>query len=297
MDDPSPLSDASMTPPGPAGEAVALEHWRQIARQWRQVGPPLRPTEQDLAVVGEAIRAWGHRHGQPRALVLGVTPEYYHLPWPAGASVLAVDHTQAMIDAVWPGPRGAALCAEWTDLPLAAGSRDIALCDGGLHLLAYPHEQQRFVRALHRVVAPGGLCLLRLFVPPPQRESPAAVIDDLLRRRIASLSGLKFRLWMALQREVARGVALAAVWETVHRVEPDWAQLASHVGWSLEHLSAIDTYRDSATRYCLPTEAAVRQLFCESPGGFTLEARHTPTYELGGQCPTLVLRRVLRKGT
>ena len=80
------------------------EHWSDTARLWEQLGPPLRPSREDTEFVQSAIDAWAVGKRAPRALILGVTPELYKLRWPAGADVLAMDHTQAMIDCVLPRP-------------------------------------------------------------------------------------------------------------------------------------------------------------------------------------------------
>src|SRR5207248_8807639 len=96
--------------PQPAGG-----HWTEIARQWERVGPPLRPCAEDVAIYQSEVDRWSRAHGAPRALILGVTPELYRLRWPAGTDLAAADHTRSMIDAVWPGPRSAVVCADWTD--------------------------------------------------------------------------------------------------------------------------------------------------------------------------------------
>jgi SAM-dependent methyltransferase len=267
------------------------DHWSDIARQWEQIGPPLRPCVQDVAFYTDTIDRGVRNNGTLRALILGVTPELYHLPWPKGTDVLAVDHTQEMIDTVWPGPRDAAICADWTDLPLESTTCDIALCDGGLHLLSYPQGQQKLVQNLHRIVRPNGLCVLRLFVPPSQRESTDDVLRDLLAARISNLNILKLRLGMALQEDITQGVQLADVWDTIHCVAPDLEQLARQIGWSLEHLQAIHTYRDCLKRYHFFGLTEVRRLFCDNPGGFVVETVHIPNYELGELCPIVVLRR------
>ena len=269
-----------------------LGHWPEIARRWEQVGPPLRPSAEDLAFCAEAVGGWSRRHGAPRVLLLGVTPELYHLPWPGGSDLLAADHTEAMIDAVWPGPREAALCTEWLDLALADGSRDVVLCDGGLHLLAYPEEQRRLVGLLRDVLSDDGLCILRLFVPPPRREPADAVLDDLLAGAIPSLNILKLRLWMSLQESAAEGVELGSVWRALHEVAPGLEGLAERLGWPVEHMLAIDTYRGSTARYYLVTVDQVSDLFCRGAGGFELARLCVPSYEMGEQCPTLVLRRL-----
>lgn len=83
------------------------DHWPRHARQWALVGPPLRPGPDDVAATERAVAAWSAGEGRaPRALVLGVTPELVTMAWPAGARVLAVDRSAAVIDAIL--PRGAA---------------------------------------------------------------------------------------------------------------------------------------------------------------------------------------------
>ena len=50
--------------------------------------------------------------------------------------------------------RNAVVCADWTELPFAPGSLDLALCDGGFPLVSpHPHNHIRLVEALHRVLA------------------------------------------------------------------------------------------------------------------------------------------------
>jgi SAM-dependent methyltransferase len=246
---------------------------------------------EDIGFCRDAVQEWARQGGTPRVVLLGVTPELYSLPWPAGTDFLAVDRTQAMIDAVWPGPREAVLCADWLALALPEGSRDVALCDGGLHLLAYPQEQRRLVRVLRRVLSDQGLCILRLYVPPPRRESPEAVLSDLLEGRISSLNTLKLRLGMALLDGADEGVELGAVWRALHAVCPDLERLASRIGWPVERLLAINTYRGSRDRYHFVTVDQVCQLFCCSPGGFEVHCLRVPSYELGERCPTIVFRR------
>ena len=47
-----------------------------------------------------------------------MTPEIYHLRWPAGTEFQAADRAQAMIDNVWPGSPAAVHCEDWTALSL-----------------------------------------------------------------------------------------------------------------------------------------------------------------------------------
>lgn len=280
--------DGHAAPP-PSDRAAA--HWPDVARLWARLGPPLRPSLEDLRFVSDAMRHRARPTRPPRALILGVTPELHDLRWPEGTDLLAIDHTRAMIDAVWPGPRTRVICGDWTAIPLADGSRDFVLCDGGLHLLPHPSGQEALVRTLARVIEPGGICLFRLFVPPDRREAPGRVLQDLLERKVPTLNVLKLRLGMALQRDSAGGVQLGDVWNAVHDLEGDLARLAARIGWDLDHLAAIDTYRGSPTRYHFIGVREAECLFCADPGGFDLIAVRVPSYTLGERCPTLVLRR------
>jgi SAM-dependent methyltransferase len=267
-------------------------HWPDIAKMWKQVGPPLRPSSQDITFLNNTINPWVRDNGSPRALILGVTLELYRLLWPNGTDLLAVDHTRGMINSIWPGPPDAAIYADWTDMPLPDSSRDIVLCDGGIHLLAYPHEHREFIRTLRRVTSPNGICVFRLFIPPKEREEPDKVLRDLLDAKIANLNLLKLRLGMALHNDITQGVQLRHVWNALYEAAPDFNLLASRLGWPLEHLLVINTYRDCPNRYCFLDLDDVCRIFCENPGGFKLEAVHVPTYELGERCPTIVFRRI-----
>jgi hypothetical protein len=224
-------------------------------------------------------------------LLLGVTPELFRLPWPEGTDFLAVDRTQAMIETVWPGPREAVQCADWREFDLPNGSRDVVLCDGGLHLLAYPQEQGRLVEILCSILSDEGLCIFRLYVPPPQRESPDAVLKELLEGKISSLNILKLRLGMALMSSASEGVELGRVWRAIHAAAPNLEELALRIGWPVEHILAIHAYRESAARYHFVTVDQVSELFCASSGGFEVHSLDVPSYELGERCPTIVLRR------
>ncbi len=262
-----------------------------MARVWPQNGPPLRPVNEDIGFCRQAVADWVRGHGAPRVLLLGVTPELYRLPWPKGTDFLAVDRTQAMIDRVWPGPAEAVRCADWLSISLPRASRDVALCDGGWHLVSYPEGQSRLVRNLRDILSAGGLCILRLYVPPTQRESPDAVLRDLLEGKVSSLYILKLRLGMSLMEDALQGVRLGTVWQTLHQAAPDLVALAASIGWTPEHALAINTYRESEARYSFSSVREVCDLFCRAPGGFKLRAVNTPSYELGERCPTVVFQR------
>ena len=280
---------------GPASPDRAGQ-WAKVARNWKLLGPPLRPSQEDVRFSQQAVGTWRGQGAPLRVLLLGVTPELWGLPWPEGTDFLAVDRTMEAIEAVWPGPREAARCADWLEMKLPSASRDIVLCDGGINLLAYPEEQRQLASILREVLSEGGLCILRLFVRPAERETRDAVLADLMGGRIPNMNVLKIRLWMALQESPLQGVDLDAVWRTVQGAAGSLEELASRVGWPLEETLTINAYRGSTTRYWLGTVDEVAKIFCDEVGGFELASTHIPSYEGGQQCPTVVLRRTSRAG-
>lgn len=276
----------------PENDTLAVGQWPKVASTWKQVGSPLRPVDEDLVFFCKALQDWcKDHHGKlPRGLILGVTPELYYLPWPDRALLKAVDRTPEMIRYVWPGSPEDVVMADWRELDLPDAGMDIVMCDGGLHLLDYPAGQLQLINHLRQLIAPGGLLVLRLFVPPAMQESPAAVLAALMEGRIPNLNCLKLRLGMALQETASAGVPLRKVWDTLRSISLDWSDLAGKLGWTLEHLQVIDAYRDSGASYYFVGQDQAVAMICES--AFELRAVEVPSYEMGAQCPTLVFRRL-----
>lgn len=243
--------------------------------------------------IRSALAAWctANAGAAPRGLILGVTPELHRLPWPDPTLVRAADRTPEMIAHVWPGSPDQVLRADWRNVPLDERSIDIALCDGGLHLLDFPSGQTALLAELARVLAPDGLLIVRLFTPPAVTETVDAVLTALLSGGIRDLNCLKLRLGMALQASPESGVQLDTVWRALHDGAGAWPELAQRLGWDIEHLRAIDAYRGSQARYHFVSADSVIALACSTLGAFELEDCHVPGYVMGDQCPTLVLRR------
>jgi SAM-dependent methyltransferase len=263
--------------------------WERVSRNYSV--PPITPSREDLAYCWEAANEWIQRRGSPRVLLLGVTPGLYKLPWPDGTDFLAVDHSQAMIDALWPGPSEAVRCADWLSMGLPEGSRDIVLCDGGVHLLDYPQGQRGLVQVLHRLLSDEGLCVFRLFALPPVRETPDLVIRDLREGRIGNPSALKLRLFMAMHDGPVTGVELGQVFAGLMEAVPDLEAVAARIGWPAEQVLSINNQKDLKCRLHMLTLEETLGLFCADPGAFQLGSVRIPSYELGSCCPTVTLQR------
>ncbi len=266
------------------------DHWNQHARQWSLIGPPLRPAPEDIHLLEAEIQRWqaDAAVAAPRALLCGVTPEIAGMHWPQQTWLTAVDHSRPMISGVWPKDSvpGAAVCGNWLTLPLPDASQHLLAGDGCYSLLVGLARYAAFARELRRVAAPGALLLMRYFIRPDMAEPVARVIDDLRHQRIGNFHVFKWRLAMALHGPLNEGVRLGDIWNAWHQAVPDPGALAAHLGWQLEVVNTINNYRDVDTRYSFPTLTEA----CGLAGDFDMVAMHTPDYELGERCPTLVMR-------
>jgi SAM-dependent methyltransferase len=266
---------------------VARDHFARIAPKWSQLGPPLRPSPDDIAVMQRAAAQLGP---QACAVVLGLTPEIVGCDWPADVTLRAVDHSPAMMAALWPpakGPANAqALLGDWCALPLPAGSVDLVAGDGCYVLLDHPQGYAALTREVRRVLRPGGRYVIRVFLRPDSAETVAEIAQALADGAIGSVHALKLRLLAALHGASGAGSRLDDVWQAWSAMAPQLpAHLAAARGWTTEEIVGVEAYHGLQARYYLPTLAEFRQAL--RPGFTEIECawgRH----ELADRCPTLV---------
>lgn len=208
--------------------------------------------------------------------MLGATPDFYHLPWPKHTELLAADLSAEMLSEVWPGDESQSLRANWSTMHLPPASRDIVLCDGGLCFFRYPDKLQQLANNLDRIIAPGGVFLVRIFLDADSCESPAEIFDELLQNRIRNSCELKLRLWLALKGSDRTSVLLADVWKSFHSAFPDPEVLTETIAWTESEIASMHAYKNLRDRYFFPTVEQVAEIWAGSGSGFTLEANITP---------------------
>ena len=256
--------------------SAPVDHFAKLV-PWSEFGPPLRPAPADIALVQAQIDL-----AVPRcAVLLGLTPEIAGCTWPEGVDFIAVDHSQQMIEELWPhpvAPLGArVLLADWSALPVRSGSADLVIGDGCLTVLTFD-GWRRLAREMRRVLAPGGRLVLRVFIRPEPQEPVAAIRDDLTAGRIETINALKLRLFAAVHADGARLDDVWQAWSTMRR--------AAGPGYSVVALAGLERYRGSDARYFLGTPTEVRSALgteLREVGWFTPAG-----YELAERCPTVV---------
>ncbi len=283
---------AAAAAPAPGGSAPLADVWLELSRRWNRVKPPLRPAPEDVEVferVAHEALAPG-RHGGGVALLLGATPEIATMSRPAGAPLLALDSSPAMVENVWPrdAAAGAAIVlADWKAMPVRSGACGLVIGDGILTSQRFPHDFRALAAELRRVVRDRGTLVLRLFARPETPDPLGAVFDDLRNARITNFDIFHWRLAMAMHRDLASGTRLADVWEAWHRCVPDPPALMAELGWAPDAARILETYRGLETTISFPTVTEVREILAD---GFEMTACHVPAYETGDRYPTVVLR-------
>lgn len=160
------------------------------------------------------------------------------------------------------------------DLPNA--SRDLALCDGGLSFCRYPDELQVLAANLGRIIAPGGMFIVRLYVDADYRETTFEIFTELRAGKILNSSELKLRLWFALNPADGSGLRLADVWQSFHAAFPTPEVLSRSLDWPEPDINSMHGYRDMQDSYYFPSVQQVTEVMAVPGSGFTLEANITP---------------------
>jgi SAM-dependent methyltransferase len=257
-------------------------HWSSFQRVFFRMRPPLRP---DADVV-DAFRELTRDCADPM-LLLGVTPELADL----SPNLTALDRTQAMIDAVWPGdtPRRRARTGNWLKLGLPAASFASVIGDGSL-TVPYPGPATKLLREAAHVLMPGGRFVCRVFASPEPGEPLRAARDAMARGEIGSIHALKWRIAMALAHERGEAnVPAREIREEFMRWFPDRDALVAETGWPRDEVDTIDMYAGSDANYSFASRS---QFLAIVPPEFR-GARFVDVgrYELAERCPLLVLER------
>ena len=297
MERAEPRMDAQFIPPGCAAPQNAgrplqgrvLGQWDSMAECWGLHGSPLRPGQDDVRLYQQVVNELAGGGGMRRAVILGVTPELYHLRWPAGTELRAIDRSADMIGRVWPGSEEQVVRGDWTERHFPEGSVQLVLCDGGLHLLEYPAGQSDLFQEVAAMLSRGGMAVFRLFLPPAVRVGPEEVLRKLRGGEVPDMNTLKLMLGHALTDSTPEGVVLARVWDFLHAgVGSDRDAFFDGLGWPAEEVAVIDFYRDSCSRYHFSTLEEVRGLVEHD---FHVRAVLAADHPMGQQCVHLQLER------
>jgi SAM-dependent methyltransferase len=272
--------------------ALQQDHWKEHARQWGLIGPPLRPSHEDLAELESQLRPVLANHPSDGiVLLLGVTPELSHLVLEVlQLRLIAADRSLPMIRSIWASssPHSAVVQADWRHLPIASNTAVAVIGDGCFTTIGFPEDYRQVLNAISLALKPGGIFTMRFFASPVIAEKPDKVFADLYAGAIENFHIFKWRLAMALLDRNTWSIPVHCIWQSWRETVAAPDDLARHLGWPLSVVNTIDAYRDAPAVYSFPTLPVLLEILSER---FNVVASFTPAYELGNRCPTIILRK------
>ncbi len=146
--------------------------WKNIAARWeRYCTPPGRPSKQAMSLYRRfAKKSFVGLKRQPRALVLGATPEIRDVLAVLKADVSIIDINMEMIMAMTElmkrkDPNEIIVKGNWVNMPFASNYYDAVL--GDIVLPNIPRRlQKQFLKEVKRVLKPKGYFITKMHVIP-----------------------------------------------------------------------------------------------------------------------------------
>lgn len=233
------------------------EHWARASESWAGVGQPLRPGEEDQAIMNQLLdKVIVHPGSFEKAVLLGVTPELLSLQWPSRWEVISLDISQEMIERVWSHaarPIGSrAVLGNWKHMPFADRSIDFCLGDG-CFVLVPSSEWALVFSEVQRILKPGAHFAIRLFSRPEQREDLNDILRSIETGAITSVHMLKWRIAGSLQGNLGQGVKCEDIWKSYQLICAESLIPFGEPGWTNEDLATLDRYADSDCSLFFPT--------------------------------------------
>lgn len=186
--------------------------WNTQVELIKAMGPPARPHHSDIACM--RAMAWQRIAGWPASgrlgvLVLGVTPEIVGLDWPNGTEITAVDRSEGMIEAFWPGdvPQQRRLVrGDWMSMPFEPDAFDFVLGDNVFNALDYPQRYRELAEVVGRILRPQGLFIVRVLCQAEPREDGYDIVEAYRAGQLTDYHQFRFRMMTASQPSAEEGL-------------------------------------------------------------------------------------------
>lgn len=266
-------------------------HWSTHVNQWKWLGQPLKPSPEDINCLEGFFSEYLQNINihTPHVILLGVTPEIAGMNWNRSIQLSAVDYSTEMIEKVWKPQKlpstFQAIKADWKNIPFPNKSIDWIVGDAVFNQFPYGEDYQVLLQSLHNLLLPQGQLVSRFFIRPDQRESLVQIKQDLWDQRISNFHCLKWKIAMALNESIESGVCLGEIWNITQEIIGNSENLSRKLGWKIEEINTINTYKNSKHCYTFPTLQEVEKVF--NPY-FQIVTQFTPSYPLGECCPTIL---------
>lgn len=237
-----------------------INHWNIYAKSWEGQSAPLRPSQLDLNKYTQHISV-SKKNDISSALIMGVTPELFHLSKTMGLTVRCVDQSQKMINSVWPGEKSQAILGNWLNLTKYIDSPTIIICDGGFHLLNWD-EQINFLNQFHNLNLIRSTLIFRFFLPPKIQLCCEKIFKALENKEIKSINYLKISLWHAIELNKNNQVKLSLIWDAIsERAGHDVITYLSRLGFEKNSIDTLTVYKNNNSYYYFRDWNSIQDIF------------------------------------
>jgi ubiquinone/menaquinone biosynthesis C-methylase UbiE len=256
---------------------MSKTHWAARSQHWGKIGPPLQPNQEVIDAFTALIPV------DKRILMLGVTPQIAN----AYTDVTAVDFSPSMIEHVWPGNTETKHAYEdnWLTVGIEDEQFDALLGDGSINMVGYPHEIKFMFERSYRWLKPGGTFAMRFFTRPTTDITKEQLVEEAMN---PTMSFSAYRRLLPMYVAASEGnscIRQSRMLEVFDEMFPDRSQLK----WDPDHITSIDSYRDTTTTSWFPTRAEILEFVPSAAKDVRFV--DAGTYDIANTCPILTFKR------
>jgi hypothetical protein len=194
--------------------AMEAEHWNRYVEIIKKMKSPLRPDQSEIQILEQVIRDFQETQciSHLNVLLLGVTEEIVHIPWPEYTMLTAVDRSETMIEAFWPGdiPGQRKLVQEdWFNMSFPEESFHMIFGDCVFNNLIYPSGYDTLAKKLSGLLLKNGYLCTRVFNQLDPKEDMANILGHYHENSSLDPDQFSFRFVSCLQESVQKGIHVA----------------------------------------------------------------------------------------
>jgi len=186
--------------------------WNTQVELIKAMGPPVRPHSSEIsamrAMAGVRFNRWP-ADDRIKVLILGVTPEIIEMDWPPGTEITAVDQSESMIEAFWPGDvagQRRLVRADWMALPFEAGEFNFVLGDNVFNVFDYPQGFSTLADRLSKIIRPEGLLIVRVLLQAQPIEDGYAIVEEYNSGQLTDYQQFRYRMMTSSQVSAEEGL-------------------------------------------------------------------------------------------
>jgi hypothetical protein len=150
------------------------EFWDKVGKKWRYLKPPFRPSPAELTIYEKRITEVAKNEKNPKAVVLGATPELRDLLTKYNYSkVVLVDIDPNVVKEMskllqLSKGNEEVYITDWLDMYLPE-TFDLVLCDHGLHFIEF-NKWETFFRRVKNILNDNGQFVTSIFTSPDKKR-------------------------------------------------------------------------------------------------------------------------------